>query len=466
MDSSRLPPETPRRQLLKRIHRRSSVLPSMDPASHLAASSSTSTTRSTSRRPSLNPDSTSLLAALEKHDEEEEDYEQVDYSHDVVNSAGQAHLDDIAQATDEPQHDFNQHDDQERSFDGDENGEEADWAQVDELMDTLQLRNQRILELEKNVSQLQRDLQVEKDRTRSSKGKAGAANAEDKAFTRVKAIKLEREFMSQEMILKGLQRDNEDKTHEVEALRRKMKVMSDFLARQYGQNGWEEVVFASSGVSTGTSAKESAIGGSPEKEPLSAVGRLLATAGASGSPRAVTRPKFSPNLGSDANMNPFSPAASSPTKGVGAINNDDMLIPTIANMQTPSSSPSKPFMPSSSGLRAHSSDDVDDSIDGVTDALGEGCRQHSHKLTTHEASDGRADPSNRVSAGLDPNVLLASIESVRLLMQGFERQNAIRRAALESTIEKALEAERRAERLQAGASTAPAMNPSLDVSAA
>ncbi len=46
---------------------------------------------------------------------------------------------------------------------GDENGEQAAWAQVDELMDTVQLKNQRILELEKNLSQLQRDLQTERD---------------------------------------------------------------------------------------------------------------------------------------------------------------------------------------------------------------------------------------------------------------------------------------------------------------
>lgn len=446
MDSNRLPPETPRRQLLKRIHRRSSILPTTEISSHLAPSTSTSTARSSSRRTSLNPDSASSAlgnAALERHDEAEEDYEHANdeddtyaqgtpsgsYSHNVEeHEHGDAHGLDAAE-----------------DVEGDENGEEAAWAQVDELMDTVQLKNQRILELEKNLSQLQRDLQTEKDRSKPLKG-ANPGAGQDKGLTRVAAIKLEREFLSQEMILKGLQRDNEDKTLEVETLRRKVKIMSDFLARQYGPDDWEAVVAASSGnLVPSTAAEKSAVAASPEKESLSAVARMLCAANA-GSPRAANRAKFTPTLGGDANLNPFSPQSSSPSK---ALNNDDVLIPTIARLQTPASSPSKVFISSFGNNRRTSLDGVEASKDLEEEVQGGNQQQESSLLPTQ---DSKASSGAGLPAGLDPNVLLASIESVKLLMQGFERKNAMRRAELETTIDNAIQAERRAERLQASAS--------------
>lgn len=434
----------------------------MDPASHITASSSTSTTRSTSRRTSLNPDNASLLlanSALERHDEADEDYQQADdYDDGLDAEQGRAsnHSGTLRQAGLYPEQD-------EQEFVGDENGEEAAWAQVDELMDTLQLRDQRILELEKTVSQLQRDVQSEKDRTKQSKGKNAPANPEDKGLTRAAAIKLEREFLSQEMILKGLQRDNEDKTLEVEALRRKVKIMSDFLARQYGPDDWEAVVSATSGLaSSSTGLKESLSTPSPEKESLSAVARVLNAANA-GSPRAANRGKFTLVLGSDANLNPFSPAASSPTKvGLGSINNEEMVIPTIARLQTPSSSPSKLF---TSSFAAPTSCLADASADAPVDqeaAAVPAEDRASISQPVHAAMDSRTDTLSALPAGVDANVLLASIESVRLLIQGFERKNAMRRAELESTIDKAIEAERRAERLHAQASTVPAVASSFE----
>ncbi|SPO21533.1 uncharacterized protein UTRI_01020_B [Ustilago trichophora] len=456
MDSSRLPPQTPRRQLLKRIHRRSSILPSMDPSSHLAPSSSTSTTRSSSRRTSLNPDAASPSlgnAALEKHDEAEEDYEPTQNNQDETHSQ-RAHSNSYRQAADDNTPEAGYLNEDENI--GDENGEEAAWAQVDELMDTVQLKNQRILELEKSVSQLQRDLQAEKERTKPSKGNNTSSSSE-KGLTRAAAVKLEREFLSQEMILKGLQRDNEDKTLEVESLRRKVKIMSDFLARQYGPDDWEAVVSASSGaVTMSSTAKESsvAVAASPEKESLSAVARVLGAAHA-GSPRATNRAKFTPVLGSDANMNPFSPVAASPTK---ALNNDDVLIPTIARLQTPASSPSKLFV-SSFAPRRTSMDNADTSIDADEDDSAQDEKREPSSLVMPEGLESKTSIKGALPAGMDPNVLLASIESVRLLIQGFERKNAMRRAELESTIEKAIEAERRAERLQASAS---AVTPSME----
>lgn len=400
----------------------------MDPSSHLAApsASSSSTSRSSSRRQSLNPDNASPLlsnTALEKHDEAEEDHEQSHYHDDSQH----------AQSYTPPTADTHANDAEtyyEEEPQGDENGEEAAWAQVDELMDTVQLKNQRILELEKTVSALQRDLKAEKERSKPSNG-----------LTRAAAVKLEREFLSQEMILKGLQRDNEDKTLEVESLRRKIKVMSDFLARQYGADDWEAVVHASSGLAPPVKAAVQDQASSPDKETLSAVARVLGAANVA-SPRAANKAKFTPVLGGDSNANPFSPATASPTKALGAINNDDVLIPTIARMQTPASSPSKIFVSSFATQRnLTDKDEVDTAEDAET----------GDKALSSLSMPEQAGNKQPLPAGLDPNMLLASIESVRLLIQGFERKNAMRRAELETTIDNAIQAERRAERLQATA---------------
>ncbi|SNX82725.1 uncharacterized protein MEPE_01431 [Melanopsichium pennsylvanicum] len=439
MDSTRLPPQTPRRQLLKRIHRRSSILPSIDPLSQpqpcSSTSTSTSTTRSSSKLTSINAHNTSPLLvsmALEKHDEAEEDYERTKWNVRETQFQHQTQPADHKVMNTDHDH-YN-------SEDGaDENGEEAAWAQVDELMDTVQLKDQRILELEKTVSSLQRDLRGSKS------SKSSNPISSDGGLTRAAAIKLEREFLSQEMILKGLQRDNEDKTLEVEALRRKVKIMSDFLARQYGADDWEAVVSAASGTIVGSgSIKETraAAPGSPEKEALSAVAKVLGAVNVS--PRAGGRAKLTPILGSDAEANPFSPAMASPTK---ALNNDDVLIPTIARMQTPSSSPSK-LLVSSFTTRRTSMDHADHLADQEADQEAE--REPCPLILPDEVTSRPSVPL----AGVDPNVLLSSIESVRLLMQGFERKNAMRRAELEATIERAIQAERRAESLQASASSA------------
>ncbi|UZJ51614.1 hypothetical protein CBS101457_000934 [Exobasidium rhododendri] len=71
-------------------------------------------------------------------------------------------------------------------------------------------------------------------------------SADKGRLTKAAAAKLEREFASQECILQGLQKDNEAKTIEVEKLRRQTKLMAEHLARHYGVNDWEAMVFGSS----------------------------------------------------------------------------------------------------------------------------------------------------------------------------------------------------------------------------
>ncbi len=71
--------------------------------------------------------------------------------------------------------------------------------------------------------------------------------SEKGGLTRRAAVKLEREFASQELILKGLQRDNERKTIEVEALRRRLRAITDYLVAMHGEADWESVVLGASG---------------------------------------------------------------------------------------------------------------------------------------------------------------------------------------------------------------------------
>jgi hypothetical protein len=84
---------------------------------------------------------------------------------------------------------------------------------------------------------------------KSPRSSAPANGSSTTGLTRSAALKLEREFASQERILQGLQKDNEAKTTEVERLRRENKTMSEHLARQYGAEDWEQIVYGATSSS-------------------------------------------------------------------------------------------------------------------------------------------------------------------------------------------------------------------------
>ncbi|CAO1622426.1 unnamed protein product [Parajaminaea phylloscopi] len=86
------------------------------------------------------------------------------------------------------------------------------------------------------------------------------------------AKKLEDEFEAQEMILKGLQRDNEIKTIEVENLRRQMKTVSEFMSKQYGAD-WGAVVFGTDATAAG--AFKAGIAQNPACSSPSHIARVL-----------------------------------------------------------------------------------------------------------------------------------------------------------------------------------------------
>jgi hypothetical protein len=130
-------------------------------------------------------------------------------------------------------------------------------GQIDQMHLDINGQDARIMELEAQLRE-----------TTSSRGSNTMATSQGGGLTRAAALKLEREFASQERILQGLQKDNETKTIEVEKLRREKKTMADYLARQYGVEDWEKVVFGpnSSYISrSGTLDAES--GGAEETTP-------------------------------------------------------------------------------------------------------------------------------------------------------------------------------------------------------
>ncbi|EPQ28236.1 uncharacterized protein PFL1_04063 [Pseudozyma flocculosa PF-1] len=333
-------PVTPTKALLRRIHRRSSVLPPGEapppplpsaftaPATAAAAASSSKTGRRISSQLQRDPP---VIEAEAEH-----------------RGKGDA---------DKTEHDK----------DGeDEDEDEAVWKEVGQLLDTVQMQNERILDLDKRNRELERELANERDKAKAARERS------DKGLTRLSAIKVEREFLSQEMILKGLQRDNEDKTLEVENLRRRLKIMSDFLAHTYGDDDWQGVVAAGVGVSSLPAVPHGGLPSrSPEKDVKDPFGGASAIArvfdNASASPLAKSRPPaFAARLGSQALQqqggNPFAPpdpsssrtplkhkhAGSGSGSGSGAgarppaaTNNDDVVIPTVARMHSPLASPAK-----------------------------------------------------------------------------------------------------------------------------
>ena len=127
--------------------------------------------------------------------------------------------------------------------DDDEDGEEELAAlaeQIDQLQDAADAKDSRIAELEALLTTAAA-AGPGPDRSPGAIPMSGGGGGG--GLTRTAAAKLEREFASQERILQGLQKDNEAKTIEVERLRREKKIMADYLARQYGAEDWEAVVF-------------------------------------------------------------------------------------------------------------------------------------------------------------------------------------------------------------------------------
>ncbi|KAN0061009.1 hypothetical protein ACQY0O_006743 [Thecaphora frezii] len=400
MDKS-VGPVTPTKALLKRIHRRSSALPATEEPPLPALAASKHARRTSAQAQNLPP---STKEAAEERDTPE-----------------------------------------------DEDEDKAVWDEVTQLLDTVQIQNERILELERKNRDLERELANEKERAKAARERP------EKGLSRLSAIKVEREFLSQEMILKGLQRDNEDKTLEVESLRRRLKIMSDFLAKQYGEEDWQGVVAAGAGASALPALPNTGPLRSPEKDikdpfgnASSAIARMFDIA----SPLARSKSTFPTRLGNEALQqggNPFTADASSPQKisaAMGGVagsrpagNNDDVVIPTVARMQSPMASPSRPSFEHVAGI-SECIGGADASDEGAAAAATAAASQHA----AVPGSAASAPPLQAPSPDFDPNVLLASIESIRLLVQGFERRNALRRTEIEDLVEQATLAEQRADK--------------------
>ncbi|PWN48753.1 hypothetical protein IE53DRAFT_178874 [Violaceomyces palustris] len=196
------PPQTPTRALLQRIRRRSSALSQPPPSFHPSPPQDL-----VNHQPLTNQGTIQEGSYQEEEEEEEEARE-----------------------------------------DQDQQEQAALEHQIDQLLALAERNEERIRKLEKLNSQLESQLKLEREQR--SRDRERTEKVEKGGLTRQAAIKLEREFASQEMILKGLQRDNEEKTIEVESIRRKLKLLTDFLSREYGEQDWEAVVSTKLNLST------------------------------------------------------------------------------------------------------------------------------------------------------------------------------------------------------------------------
>lgn len=240
---------------------------------------------------------------------------------------------------------------------------------------------------------------------------------------------------------------NESKTIEIEAMRRRMKQMGDYLMRQYGQD-WEEVVFGStkSGSLSGVASASPGMGGtgtSPANPSSAAFPPFLGTSAGLGAGADATAMQ-------SAIAKLLGPAAAGgPTpKSKGSILGTSRLVNSIGAPASEdgrrSCSPSKKKQEGERG-----SDEPDSTfLSAADDSFAQSQNQSPVKRT---AADGQLDHEEggeaQVLTGYDPATILASIDAARLLIQGFERRQAMKMTELNDLVERANEGETRAKEL-------------------
>lgn len=256
-----------------------------------------------------------------------------------------------------------------------EDRESSLLGEIDQLYQNVKIKDARIEELEELLRE-------------ATLLEGPSCATQSGGLTRAAALKLEREFASQEFILQGLQKDNEAKTIEVERLRRDKKTMSDYLARQLGSDDWEAIVF---GVNSSfySNRKES---------------ERHATAKA-----MIRNESFSTPLRS--------------FKG-----------------------PMARFVQSSDGIDSSffSADEsvMDHPLTSLASSPVKGASMIQSKLAATEiAAATTASEATASSGGIDLAAMLTLIEAQKMLIKGFERSNALKMIECQETIKRAREGE-------------------------
>ncbi|KDN43909.1 hypothetical protein K437DRAFT_257302 [Tilletiaria anomala UBC 951] len=512
------PPQTPTRALLERIRRRSSLVPSDVPAPNrgnntdvlsgpsaansargqlktgrrsVGANATTTLTVGVSNR--RKPSSLSITEEDEQGQEEDDDErdgegrDESDSDSDV--DSGVQERPDGDGSYEKPDHTSETIGDEANILEDYEylDPEEEQVAlerQVDQLIELSEGKDARIIALEKQLEDNKKSLKMEKEKV-----KLLQKRTEGGGLTRQAAVKLEREFASQELILKGLQRDNESKTIEVETLRRRLRVLTDFLIRQYGESDWESVVAASinsgvglppmpedevglasgGGSGAGGDASQGAQFGSPERS-LHQLRREVDGKGGSPTPiarllspghtgRLATVPSRVEDLGSgsgtgnDSTFFELHQRAKQLLKG-------DVIVDTSRTdfdrgdlegndaAATPTTSPSKSITADINSVIARDEEDGEEVLAQASDERREAARRALQQVP--RTNFGTHSNNTTLIAGQvwSTPLLLSSIESVRLLIQSFEKQNALRKVELEGLMSEARDAEKNLEAME------------------
>ncbi|KAE8214625.1 hypothetical protein CF327_g1993 [Tilletia walkeri] len=383
-----LPPQTPTRALLNRIRRRSQVAPSSQ------------------QQPAL-PSTSSLL-----HHHHRPASQSLDLRRTSAHSVAA--------------HDLGNEDDD----DGDEHT--ALERQVDALLEAGESKDKIVADLKKNNAELRAELKMQKQLVEELK------LSNKKRLNEQTLSNLEQEFHQQENILQGLQRDNEEKTIEIERVKRKDKVLTDYLLKLHGED-WPSIV--SSAVGGASVLPVSALASSTSAPPPSAdtsnsaVARVFAGAQSS---RVLNTANLERGLSGSHNKRaslsltgglpppPSTPArgsgldrevhfSSSPSKMDGSNWGDASFVSAVDN--------STFHLPPPPSLSRHDQETVNE-------------EEEKDALSSENSGAGitLAEGTGTVSIQ-QLDVLRASIESTRLLVQGYLRSDATRRTKLDQMLE-------------------------------
>ncbi|KAK0551810.1 hypothetical protein OC846_003109 [Tilletia horrida] len=347
--------------------------------------------------------------------------------------------------------------------------------QVDDLLEAGESKDKIIADLKKANAELRAEVKLQKQLVEEIK------SSNKKRLNEQTLSNLEQEFHQQENILQGLQRDNEEKTIEIERVKRKGKLLTEYLHKLHGDDWAAVVVAAVGGASILPSSQSLAslplkVGEAEDFSVFSnsAVARAFAGAGSgrsvntsnleralvqAASTKAASAPVVAgaPTSYGTA-MPPSSPVkkrlvreahlSTSPTKagyGDGGSNWGDSSFVSAVDVST--LLPSATNAGGVAGDRAnHFSDldavqeDQDDTRSSQIEAAPSSDPAFASPLAepllpssgASRASDAVL-PSGISVAQLD--IMRASIESTRLLVQGYLRSDATRRTKLDQMLE-------------------------------
>ncbi|KAK0526559.1 hypothetical protein OC842_005149 [Tilletia horrida] len=353
----------------------------------------------------------------------------------------------------------------------DDDEQSALERQVDALLEAGESKDKIITDLKKNNAELRAELKVQKQLVEELK------LSNKKRLNEQTLSNLEQEFHQQENILQGLQRDNEEKTIEIERVKRKDKVLTEYLIKLHGED-WPSVVAAAvGGASVLPSCARDGTEGAPTAASAAGAGSGTGVGDASMSSSAVARVFASAMSSRSLNTSSLERSLSNPSGGGGGgsahhkrasmSSSSALPLPPATPMKVEreaahfSSSPSKmegsnwgdtsfvsavdtstfqfPSQPAARGIGSSGSGHAADAAalgpvqEEDSKRLGD-AEAHKRPMALSTAELGAADLGGTVTVQ-QLDIMRASIESTRLLVQGYLRADATRRTKLDQMLE-------------------------------